>query len=183
MHVTRIDASMSLGSRHVACHQINQSKLSATTYINPSCHACHSDRYMHATRIDASMSLGSRRGACNPINPSCHACRSDRYMHDVTRIDASMSLGSRLVACHQINQSKLPATKSIQVAMHVTRIDTCMSLIHVTWIDASMSLGSRHIACHQINQSKLPATTYIHQSKLPCMSLGSIHTCHSDRGM
>jgi hypothetical protein len=55
---------MSLGSRHIACHQINQFKLPATTYINPSCHACHSDRCMHVTRIDASKSLRS-------INPSC----------------------------------------------------------------------------------------------------------------
>jgi hypothetical protein len=116
MHVTRIDASMSLGSRHVACHHMNQSKLPC----------------MHVTRIDTCMSLGSMQAchsdrgmlhATTKCNPSCQPSNQSKLpcMH-VTRIDASMSLGSRHVACHHKMQSKLLP------CMHVTRIDTCMSL-------------------------------------------------------
>jgi hypothetical protein len=147
MHVTRIEAC--------ACSMPpNQSKLPGIKSIHVAMHACHSDRHMYVTRIEAcSMPPhNSIQVASHQINPSCHACHSDRYMH-VTRIDASMSLGSRHACSMPLNQSKLPAIKSIQVAMHVTRIEACMQ--HAT--------KSIQVASHQINPS--------------------CHACHADRGM
>jgi hypothetical protein len=121
MNVTRIDASMSLGSRHAACHHINQSKLPAIQSIHDAMHVCHSDRCKQVARIEACSSMPPPKSiqvASHQINPSCHAC---------------MSLGSRHVACHHINQSKLPAIKSIQVAMHACHSDRYK---HVTRIDS-----------------------------------------------
>jgi hypothetical protein len=148
-------------SIQVASHYIYQSKLPCMSL--GSMHACHSDRCKQVTQIHQSKLLATT----TYIHPSCHACRLDRYMH-ATRIDASMSLGSRHVACHHINQSKLPAPKSIQVAI------TCMSLgsIHACHSDRCKHVTRSEACCMPPNQSKLP-----------CMALGSIHVCHSDRGM
>jgi hypothetical protein len=161
---------MSLGSmqachsdrdKHVACHHINQSKLPAIKSIQVAMHACHADPCKHVTRIEACRSMPPHKSiqvASHQINPSCHArmelgsihaCHSDRCKH-VTRIVANM-----WHATTYINQSKLPAIKSIEVAMHARLSDRCK---HVTRIDASMSLGSMQ-ACHSDRGMLQHATT------------------------